>query len=85
MNTLHVRYGENNLNQACANAFCGMARFKPKATFFHRHKKSWVCSTCAQTINREHVVSLRGNISDWNPPCINSETYLVEKLVGAHA
>jgi len=82
MLTTSVHYGENNLNQTCANLHCGMARFKPKATHYHRYKNSWVCANCAQAINREHIAMFRDTKA---PACINSEQYLIEKLIGMHA
>lgn len=81
----YVRHNENNHNQKCANVRCQSSRFKPKATHYHQTSNSWVCTNCAQSINRTYIGAFRGLTEKNRPPCISSEDYLAGKLAGTYA
>jgi len=74
------------MNGKCANHLCGFrfTKIVAKARYYHTHKESWVCTTCAQTINREYISTFyRGGVESRKvPPCISSEDALVLVLQG---
>jgi len=81
-----IPFKEGTMNGTCANHLCGFrfTKIVTKARYYHTHKESWVCTTCAQAINREWIATFyRGGVeSRKTPPCISSEDALVLILQG---
>jgi len=52
-----------NMNGECANISCAFKRrgIPTSAKYFHTWEKSWVCTCCAQEINRTNLERNRGN------------------------
>ena len=73
---LSVIVGEEN--GTCVNIRCVAIRSKvqPKATFYHKPTKSWICLGCAQKINAQ---AARFGA---NKEAISGSEYLVELLRG---
>ena len=83
----NIPYKEGTMNGKCANHLCGFrfTKIVAKARYYHTHKESWVCTTCAQTINREWVAAsvYRNPVATRKtPPCISSEDALILILQG---
>lgn len=79
----HILSNQNNSNGKCANTCCafGFRKMFPKATYYHVSEKSWVCTTCANGINREKLGMCNKYAAKYVPPCINSEDALVLMLM----
>jgi hypothetical protein len=78
----HVLSNQNNANGKCANTCCAF-KFRnmfPKAVYYHVSEKSWVCTTCAQGINRERLGKAMQYGANYSQICINSEDALVLML-----
>lgn len=72
---------QNNANGKCANRLCGFSYRKmyPKACFYHVVRRSWICTSCAQVLNREWATqTARMHERDkGKAPCITSEDVTV--------
>lgn len=82
-----VKFDQKNMNGVCSNLLCGF-RFRnitTKANFYHTSEKSWVCTTCAQAINREHFAKTNRYSAKYVPVCISSEEELLHRLQGMTA
>lgn len=58
----------------CMNVRCGSEYRKPKATFFHKPTKAWICLGCAQKMNAQ---AARDKVSK---EAISAQEYMVELL-----
>lgn len=79
----HVLSNQDNHNGKCANLMCGFKFRKmfPAAKYFHTSEKSWVCTACAQAINREKLSNALKYDAKYAQVCITSEDMLVLKLI----
>ena len=88
MITIHdsIPFKEGSMNGTCANHLCGFrfTKIVAKARYYHSHKQSWVCTTCAQAINREWISTIHRHPDEYKSraPCISSEDALVLILQG---
>jgi len=71
-----------NKGGKCANHLCGfrLRGINPKANYYDTARRSWVCASCAQSLNREVLgKSLKSSI-EFRQRCISSEDALMLML-----
>ena len=72
----------NNKGGKCANVGCGFQFTKiiAKANYYDTLRQSWVCGTCAQTINRYWLGLSNQHKAVYKQRCISSEDALFNTL-----
>lgn len=78
----------NKMNDPCANHLCGFRYRKgqpARGKYYHTSEKMWVCTSCAQTENREAFGKATKYAAKYSAPCISSEDALALILAGQMA
>ena len=73
---------QKNKGSKCANILCGFRNrgLFPKANHYDTKTRSWICTTCAQGINREELAKSQKYSTNFKQRCISSEDALVLML-----
>ncbi len=80
---IHVPFNVKNKDGECASSNCLWKRRgnKTVANHYNTQHHSWVCTGCAQSINRAAVERLHQS-STFKKPCISGDEVLIMVLTG---